>query len=51
MKIAMPLALVAGFSLALSGTCFADGFKDCTKLEKAKWKPASEAEAKASAAG
>ncbi|GAA3842239.1 PepSY domain-containing protein [[Pseudomonas] carboxydohydrogena] len=51
MKIAMPLALISGFSLALSGACLADGFKDCTKLDKAKWKPASEAEAKASAAG
>ncbi len=29
----------------------ADGYKDCTKMEKASWKPASEAEAKAKAAG
>ncbi len=29
----------------------ADGFKDCTKLDKASWKPASEAEAKGEGAG
>jgi hypothetical protein len=29
----------------------AHGFKNCTKLDKASWKPASEAEAKAKAAG
>ena len=29
----------------------ADGFKDCTKLDKASWKPAGDAEAKAKAAG
>jgi hypothetical protein len=34
-----------------SRACVADGFKDCTKLEKAKWKPASEAEAKAKELG
>ena len=30
---------------------WADGFKDCTKIAKASWKPASEAEAVAKAAG
>ena len=45
-------SLVAGLSLGLGMTaCLADGYKDCTKIEKGSWKPASEAEAKAKAAG
>ena len=39
-------AMALGTSAAL-----ADGFKDCTKLDKASWKPASEAEAKAKSLG
>ena len=34
-----------------STAMLADGFKDCTKAAKASWKPASEAEAAAKAAG
>ena len=37
-------------SAALSPV-LADGYKTCTKLDKASWKPASEAEAKAKEAG
>jgi len=46
-------ATAVGLSLALLAAtpAFADGFKNCTKLAKASWKPASEAEAKAKAAG
>ncbi|QPF91948.1 PepSY domain-containing protein [Bradyrhizobium commune] len=43
------IALTIGFGMA--PTAMADGFKTCTKLEKASWKPAAEAEAKAKAAG
>src|SRR5215475_307113 len=44
------LALLA-LSLSIAGPARADGYKTCTKLEKASWKPASEAEAKAKEAG
>jgi hypothetical protein len=47
--LAVMMGSLAG-SAALSGA-WADGYKDCTKLEKASWKPATEAEAKAKAAG
>ena len=46
-------ASIAGLSLVVfaAAPVAADGFKNCTKLAKASWKPASEAEAKAKAAG
>nr|WP_236000318.1 PepSY domain-containing protein [Bradyrhizobium uaiense] len=45
-------AVLAASVLALTGSAaFADGYKTCTKLDKASWKPASDAEAKAKAAG
>nr|WP_244068880.1 PepSY domain-containing protein [Bradyrhizobium sp. Ce-3] len=45
-------ACVVGGVLGLAGSAaFADGYKNCTKLDKASWKPASEAEAKAKALG
>lgn len=45
-------ACVFGSVLGLSGSAaFADGYKNCTKLDKASWKPASDAEAKAKALG
>jgi hypothetical protein len=54
MKILAGLALMIG-SLVIDSfvgsAAMADGYKDCTKLEKASWKPASDAEAKAKAAG
>jgi hypothetical protein len=42
-----------GLALTLIGPTppMADGFKNCTKAPKASWKPASEAEAAAKAAG
>ena len=46
-------ASIVGVSFAVFGISpvLADGFKNCTKLAKASWKPASEAEAAAKAAG
>ena len=45
-------ACVLGSVLGLTGSAaFADGYKNCTKLDKASWKPASDAEAKAKALG
>ena len=43
--------LAVAFGVFAAAPAFADGFKDCTKIDKATWKPASEAEAKAKAAG
>ena len=49
--------LLAGIGLGLAMTLagstplLADGFTNCTKAAKASWKPASEAEAAAKAAG
>ncbi len=42
-----------GLAMTLAGTSplLADGFTNCTKLAKASWKPVSEAEAAARAAG
>jgi len=52
MNALIRIGLVAGVSLGLGmSAAFADGYKDCTKIDKASWKPASEAEAKAKAAG
>lgn len=45
-------AALAVCVLGLFGSAaFADGYKNCTKLEKTSWKPATDAEAKAKAAG
>ncbi|GLH77403.1 hypothetical protein SSBR45G_23110 [Bradyrhizobium sp. SSBR45G] len=41
-------AAIAGFAIS---PAMADGYKTCTKLDKAQWKPATEAEAKAKEAG
>ena len=45
--------LAVGLSLGVlaPGAALADGFKNCTKAAKSAWKPASEAEAAAKAAG
>jgi hypothetical protein len=51
MKALIKVSAVLAVSLFAAAPAFADGFKDCTKLEKAKWKPASEAEAAAKALG
>ena len=48
-KTSIVIALFLGvFS---SDLLLADGFKNCTKIAKASWKPASEAESAAKAAG
>ncbi|MGY3531499.1 MULTISPECIES: PepSY domain-containing protein [Bradyrhizobium] len=45
-------AVLAVCVLGFAGSAaFADGYKTCTKLDKASWKPATDAEAKAKAAG
>ena len=53
MKALIKASIVVGMSLAAFGAApaLADGFKNCTKLAKASWKPASEAEAKAKELG
>ncbi len=51
-RVTVVAGLAAGLGASLAvNTAFADGYKDCTKLDKAKWKPASEAEAKAKELG
>ena len=39
------------FGVFAAAPALADGYKNCTKIDKASWKPASEAEAKAKEAG
>jgi hypothetical protein len=51
MKTLLKASVVLAVSAFAASPAFADGFKDCTKLDKASWKPASEAEAKARDAG
>jgi hypothetical protein len=51
----MRLTTAAGLAVVIASltgsAAMADGYKTCTKLDKASWKPASEAEAKAKEAG
>lgn len=49
MRVIRVLAIALTVGIGMGSTAMADGFKNCTKLEKASWKPASEAEAKAKA--
>jgi len=51
MKALIKISAVLAVSMFAAAPALADGFKDCTKLEKAKWKPATEAEAKAKELG
>jgi hypothetical protein len=53
MKALIKTSAAAACSLALLGAApaVADGFKNCTTVPKASWKPASDAEAAAKAAG
>ena len=51
MKVIRVVAIALTVGIGMSSAAMADGFKDCTKLDKASWKPASEAEAKAKALG
>ena len=45
------VGIVAALTLLASVPASADGFKNCTKAAKASWKPKSDAEAAAKAAG
>ncbi|WGS20853.1 MULTISPECIES: PepSY domain-containing protein [unclassified Bradyrhizobium] len=51
MRVIRSAALAMSVLGLMGSTALADGYKNCTKLDKASWKPASEAEAKAKAAG
>jgi hypothetical protein len=53
MKALIKVSIVAALSLSVFGVApaLADGFKNCTKIAKASWKPASDAEAAAKALG
>ena len=53
MKALIKASAVVGVSLIAfaAAPAHAHGFKNCTKIAKASWKPASEAEAAAKAAG
>ena len=51
MKALIKVSAVLAVSMFAAAPALADGFKDCTKLAKASWKPASEAEAKAKELG
>ena len=51
MRVLTTISAALAVSLLAAAPALADGFKDCTKLDKASWKPASEAEAKAKEAG
>jgi len=48
-KASIVVGLLLG--VAVPGAALADGFKNCTKVAKTAWKPASEAEAAARTAG
>ena len=50
-KVIRVVAIALTVGMGMSSAAMADGFKDCTKLDKAKWKPAGEAEAKAKGLG
>lgn len=51
MKFGNVLMAALAVSLFSGSAALADGYKDCTKLQKSSWKPASSAEAEAKAAG
>ena len=51
MKIIRTLAIALSVGALTASVAPADGYKTCTKLAKASWKPATDAEAKAKAAG
>ena len=51
MKCFGKFLLAISISVFAGSVALADGYKDCTTQKKASWKPASEAEAKAKAAG
>jgi hypothetical protein len=50
-KVICVLGVALMVGIGMGSSAMADGFKTCTKLDKASWKPASDAEAKAKEAG
>ena len=51
MKALIKVSAVLAVTMFAAAPAYADGFKNCTKLAKASWKLASEAEEKAKEAG
>jgi hypothetical protein len=51
MKRFVKLILALSIGVFAGSAALADGYKNCTKISKASWKPASDAEAQAKAAG
>ena len=51
MKVIRLAVIALSVGLFTESPALADGYKNCTKLDKASWKPASDAEAKVKAAG
>jgi hypothetical protein len=51
MKRFVKLILALSIGVFAGTAALADGYKNCTKISKASWKPASDAEAQAKAAG
>ena len=47
MKALTSVLVLLALSFSITKAARADGYKTCTKLEKASWKSASDAEAKA----
>src|SRR3954451_19754366 len=50
-KVIRVVAIALTIGIGAGSAAMADGFKTCTKLDKASWKPATDAESKAKAAG
>jgi hypothetical protein len=51
MKVMNAAVAALAIGLFTGSAALADGYKNCTKLDKASWKPTGDAEAKAKAAG
>jgi hypothetical protein len=50
-KVIRLVAVAVSIGMFTGSAALADGYKNCTKISKASWKPASDAEAAAKAAG
>jgi hypothetical protein len=50
-KVIRLAAIAVSIGMFTGSAALADGYKNCTKISKASWKPASDAEAAAKAAG
>ena len=51
MKVIRIMVVALAAAAASGSVALADGYKDCTKLDKASWKTVADAEAKAKSAG